>query len=62
MALIGLVKVYNGTSGEIFSLDSEQIYNFGTEVSGLYGVGDLVRFTVEGVGTTASGTNISLLE
>jgi hypothetical protein len=61
MALIGKVRVYNGSEGEIFDIQNEMIFTFGTAVSGLYGEGDLVRFVVEGVGTTASGTLIELL-
>ena len=61
MARIGKIQSYDGSTGILLDLDEEFPFSFGTEVSGGYGVGDLVRFTVEGVGTTASGIDVSIL-
>lgn len=60
MALIGIIKTYDGTDGRLLSLDEEQSYIFQTAVSGEFGVDSIVTFDVEGVGTTASGINVTL--
>jgi hypothetical protein len=61
MSRLARVKTYDGSTGILFDVDEEMVFVFGTTVSGSYGVDDLVRFTVQGVGTTASGTNIELV-